>query len=167
MNLCSKCKNTKERNPENFRYDKKNERWHSWCRLCENAYTRAYFKTARGKSCAKKWRANNMEKCREIARNQRKKYPLRFKSYDLKKSVGISLEEKDAKLVQQGGLCAICRVDKPNTKKVWFADHDHKTGKFRGVLCGRCNSVLGYALDNPAILLEAANYLNRTEEPVF
>jgi hypothetical protein len=94
-------------------------------------------------------------------RTQRKEDPDRFRNYDLKK-IGVTLREKNERFQKQGRRCAICGTKKPNTKKTWFADHDHKTGKFRGVLCGKCNSVLGYANDNPQILMAAIQYLRGT-----
>lgn len=134
-------------------------KYHSWCKNCEVSYTKEYLKTATGKASIKKWRTNNPEKCNELLRDYRKRNPRRFADYDLRKRIGITLAQKEAKLESQGGLCAICSANKPNTKKTWFADHCHKTKKFRGVLCGRCNSVLGYALDSPDILVCAAAYL--------
>jgi hypothetical protein len=41
----------------------------------------------------------------------------------------------------------------------WNIDHDHQTGKVRGLLCGFCNSLLGYAKDDPATLESAIRYL--------
>lgn len=58
---------------------------------------------------------------------------------------GISTTDYDALLAQQGGVCAICGADKPSPKRFHFAvDHDHLTGRVRGLLCIRCNSHLGW-----------------------
>jgi hypothetical protein len=48
-------------------------------------------------------------------------------------------------LKYQNYTCAICGSDKPSKsgKKDWHADHDHTTGKARGVLCAGCNTLLG------------------------
>jgi hypothetical protein len=43
-------------------------------------------------------------------------------------------------------------------------DHDHLSGKIRGVLCKKCNNVLGMARDKPNILRAAASYLERSEQ---
>jgi hypothetical protein len=59
----------------------------------------------------------------------------------------------------QNRCCAICKTPVPNTKKGWNTDHDHKTNKVRGVLCGRCNSILGYAGERSEILQAAIAYL--------
>lgn len=56
----------------------------------------------------------------------------------------------------QNGLCAICN-GKCNRRLA--VDHDHKTGKVRGLLCIRCNFLLGYAKDNEEILENAILYL--------
>ncbi len=55
--------------------------------------------------------------------------------------------------------CAICRTDTPGRQ--WFVDHCHTVNRVRGILCGHCNSVLGYAKDDPAILKSAIKYLGR------
>lgn len=57
--------------------------------------------------------------------------------------------------------CEVCGADGP----VYY-DHDHsigkrRLGKFRGWLCRDCNTALGYAHDNPAILRQLADYLDR------
>lgn len=81
---------------------------------------------------------------------------------------GITLEEYEALLTAQGGVCFICRT-KP--RKVRLAvDHDHRCcpkGKscgrcVRGLLCKRCNrNLLGSAHDDTAILRRAIEYLDR------
>jgi hypothetical protein len=66
----------------------------------------------------------------------------------------------------QAGLCAICESSLPdllvyeNRRRGYAIDHDHNTGKVRGILCTECNSVLGLAGDNPDILRRAAEYLD-------
>lgn len=54
--------------------------------------------------------------------------------------LGLSLEEYDALLAAQGGGCAICG-NPPKTRRL-DVDHDHRTGKVRGLLCHRCNRAL-------------------------
>ena len=50
--------------------------------------------------------------------------------------------------------CVICG----NNEKL-VVDHDHKTGKVRGILCNNCNTGLGMLQDNPKLLLRAISYL--------
>ena len=64
-------------------------------------------------------------------------------------------------LASQDYKCAICRTDKPggNGGKYFHVDHDHVTGKVRGLLCHKCNTGIGHLNDDPARLIAAANYL--------
>lgn len=58
----------------------------------------------------------------------------------LKHTYGLTLEDFDAMVEQQGGRCAICHRVPPYRLCV---DHDHEDGRVRGLLCVRCNSALG------------------------
>jgi hypothetical protein len=63
---------------------------------------------------------------------------------------------------RQGGRCAICR-QAPSGRRVesvLHLDHDHETGRVRGMLCGRCNKALGLLRDDPSLILSLINYLN-------
>lgn len=72
---------------------------------------------------------------------------------------GLSLEEYEAKWTAQGSACAICgRQPKPGQRR-YAVDHDHKSGRVRGILCWFCNRGLGYFMDRPWVLDVAAAYL--------
>ena len=58
----------------------------------------------------------------------------------------------------QGGMCACCG-DRLSAGRGTHVDHDHKTGVVRGLLCRRCNHMIGGARDNPDILTAGAQYL--------
>jgi hypothetical protein len=77
---------------------------------------------------------------------------------NLKRMFGMSLEAYDEKLKAQRGVCAICGGLCKSGKRL-AVDHDHTTGKIRDLLCGNCNGGLGKFLDNPELLLKAADYL--------
>jgi hypothetical protein len=88
----------------------------------------------------------------------------------LRNRYGISIEEYEAILASQGGVCAICggtevfinRVSRRRDRHVMGSlpvDHCHRTGEIRGILCSRCNFVVAYARDNPDTLDRAAAYL--------
>ena len=67
-------------------------------------------------------------------------------------------------LEDQEGQCFICLSSisfgtRGYSKNSANVDHDHKTGKVRGILCGHCNSMLGHSFDNPEVLRRAAEYL--------
>ena len=57
-------------------------------------------------------------------------------------------------------VCEICKGGPSGKMKRLVTDHDHETGEFRGLLCGRCNSILGYVNDDPEVLRVAADYLD-------
>lgn len=61
---------------------------------------------------------------------------------------------------QKPEKCEICKIPSSFHKKGLYFDHDHKTGKFRGWICIRCNFALGYAQDNIEILKKMIEYLN-------
>lgn len=71
---------------------------------------------------------------------------------------GITLEHFNKMKVKQGGCCAICNK-KPKT--TLCVDHDHETGKVRGLLCGVCNRSLGLFQDDLDILRQAVKYLRK------
>lgn len=70
----------------------------------------------------------------------------------------IHRQRKGQFLTEQAGRCAICRCSLSN---FWEAalDHDHETGKYRGVLCRTCNLGLGLFHDNVLYLDRAITYL--------
>jgi Recombination endonuclease VII len=72
---------------------------------------------------------------------------------------GISREQFDQMIVAQGGLCQICEVELTRP----HVDHDHFTGKIRGILCRYCNQALGFFRDSPQILRKAADYLENRQ----
>jgi hypothetical protein len=60
--------------------------------------------------------------------------------------------------LEQGMVCEICK--KPKELKELKVDHCHKSRKIRGLLCHKCNVLLGMCLDNKKILRNAIIYLN-------
>ncbi len=64
----------------------------------------------------------------------------------------------------QGSCCGICRADQPGSRNRWHTDHDHAVGPraVRGILCQRCNIMLGAARDQVSTLLAAIPYLEKS-----
>lgn len=77
----------------------------------------------------------------------------------LKREYGITMAEYEALVQKQDGLCAICRFP-PREGHRLAVDHDHETGQIRGLLCDRCNLVLGMLESSPGALQRATEYLN-------
>jgi len=57
--------------------------------------------------------------------------------------------------------CAICHKDIKIDARSTCVDHDHSTSKIRGILCRKCNLLLGHAEDNIEVLKSAITYLNK------
>lgn len=69
--------------------------------------------------------------------------------------------EYENRKAAQGGGCAICKatVGEVKRNRALFVDHDHTTGTIRGLLCGRCNSAIGYLRDHPQYAHAMLGYL--------
>ena len=79
--------------------------------------------------------------------------------YHLKRRYGIGATEVEKLIREQGDLCPIC--ERPNPDHV---DHDHATGRVRGVSCFNCNGGLGQFGDEPQRLYRAAFYVEDLEQ---
>lgn len=77
----------------------------------------------------------------------------------LRHKFGITLEQYRVMFDNQQGCCKTCHRPQSEFKRAFAVDHNHKTGKIRGLLCSNCNTTLGKCKDNPEILLNLINYL--------
>ncbi len=128
-------------------------------RLKEKYHTDPEFRKKKLEA-VKAWRLANPEK--KKAQNRSPKQKVRDRKRTLKQ-YGLTHEAYDELLKAQSGVCAICkRVERNHYKgkpRSLHVDHDHKSGKRRGLLCSACNPVLGLAGDDAEILRRAADYL--------
>lgn len=104
-------------------------------------------------------------------REKRKTDRDRFRGYDLKKTFGITLDQYNAKLSAQDGVCAICGnpeqdIDGRGFVRALAVDHNHKTGELRDLLCGACNRMIGNGRESIEILEKAIAYLKRHDPAV-
>lgn len=86
----------------------------------------------------------------------------------LKYKFGMTIEQFDKMLADQGGCCAVCKTTNPNGEgiengknKQFSIDHDHTTGKIRGLLCNKCNRCLSFMQDSVTVLTKAITYLKK------
>lgn len=102
---------------------------------------RAYYLANRDKKLAyqKDWVAKNRDKTAV---------------HKMKYNYGISKEEFDILVQEQGGKCKICE-----TLGELHIDHDHRSGNIRGLLCGNCNRGIGMFKDNTTLMAKAIEYL--------
>ena len=131
----------------------------------------------RANAVAKKYRDSHpksdekKEESRQTSVKWRKDFkerdPIGYKEYmrrvRIAQRYGLTVEQYDAKLESQSGLCALCRKPFDNSGKDGkpHLDHNHETGANRGFVHCRCNTALGMLRDDPATCLLAADYLER------
>lgn len=111
----------------------------------------------------KKWRKENPDKYKkqEADRRYRRRQNGSLESSRLKYLYGITIEKYNQMMSDQGGVCSICALAgtvKPE-KRALCVDHDHKTGKIRGLLCHAHNFLIGYAHDSLNELSAGYHYL--------
>ena len=112
----------------------------------------------------KKYRADHGDKLRaydaKYHRDARKKNPQWTRSRQLWQNYKITLEDYEALLAAQGGHCAMCPAA-PDAQYhgVLHVDHDHGTGRVRGLLCHHCNTAIGLLREDANAAARMAQYL--------
>jgi hypothetical protein len=109
-----------------------------------------------GRDAVKKSYHKHKEKQVARAREYRANNPDAGREAKFKYKYGISLFQYELLFKAQNGKCAIC--DEPS-KATLDVDHDHATGKVRGLLCRRCNLGIGHFCDDPDVIRNAMKYL--------
>jgi hypothetical protein len=116
------------------------------------------------------WKGQSL--CIDCAKGRQKnrwesRTPKKRLEQHLKYKYSLTIKELNEALEKQNGGCAICEEVLPdllvynNRKRGYAIDHNHETGKFRGVLCLKCNTMLGMARENHDILAKASAYLEQ------
>jgi hypothetical protein len=113
----------------------------SYCKKCTARYTAV-------------WQAAHPDRYAHLGRRWR-----------LWNNYGVSLDGYRQMLTDQGGRCAVCGTTDPGRQyDNWAVDHDHQTGRVRGLLCRACNTALGLLGDDPDRLRRAALYLESSAD---
>jgi hypothetical protein len=128
------------------------------CRACLKSYS-----NKPGSNCYSEKHKNNYQKGLDFIRNHRRvyyekhrekrlahqrelrktdKYKERMRDYHLRKKYNLDILFFEERRRIQNNKCAICEKEFIDTHKI-YVDHNHKTGKFRGLLCPNCNTLLG------------------------
>lgn len=120
----------------------------SWCKECINRNSA-------------KWKKDNPDKSAASVRRfywkHRAQCILKRRCYN----VGITTKEYLEIFRLHNGKCDICGVSHLELNKGLCIDHNHETGKIRGLICDNCNKMLGHSKDNPIILENAITYLQK------
>jgi ribosomal protein L28 len=111
------------------------------CAHCGRNRSERFFVSAAGRVCSD---------CQKRTRRTSQRAGHVARTYSL------TPDQHAALLAHQSGVCAICGQERRYALNV---DHDHATGKVRGLLCRRCNKLLAAARDDVELLMDAVNYL--------
>jgi hypothetical protein len=164
-----RCRICGEEKPlsEFYAYAAMRDGYRNECKVCGNAAKAARNKAnpQAARDRVRRWREENPEKYaalkkRNAARPAKKRAD---RNGHLKRKYGITVEQYEEMFEAQGGVCYICKKPRPEDRTL-HVDHDHATGEIRGLLCFRCNNALGDFDDDPELLQNAADYLDRDPE---
>ena len=132
--VCPKCKKVLPVTSAYFNKHKRGKDGFAWaCKKCKNAYGRKYRYTSAGRTTKQKSK--------------------------LKCMFNLTLERYDQMFEEQNGKCAICNQIDISGKRL-SVDHDHQTGKVRGLLCMNCNLLLGRVESTPELFSKMMKYLD-------
>lgn len=123
-------------------------------------YYRAYYHNNKDKIAKRRkgYYELDPEKFKRQRMESMARHPLTLRKRTLKK-YDLTLEGYDELFRDQKSKCAICKTSKRNRHGTFNVDHNHVTGKVRGLLCDLCNRGLGSFKDNIQALEEAIIYL--------
>ena len=164
MKTCNKCK----QNLPLDKFSKDKTRVDGLAKQCKQCKAKTdkqwleknpdYVQTKNTPEYNKQWLEKNPTYMQQY-RDSNKKTFEESKEYRLQRKFGIGLEEYDTMLTEQEHKCIICQQQMVTP----HVDHDHNTGKVRGLLCMHCNTALGKFKDDVDTLQRAIDYLNRTK----
>jgi len=173
--ICIRCKKEKCLS-EFYRNSQKKDGFSPYCKKCHNYICNESIKRRLKKDDSLRLQKNTL--ARALYAKNPDKYRLRsrkrtyeeLKNTDLKHKYNITFKEYLEIWNKQNGVCAIC--GQPETRKtkgvlsMLCVDHDHKTGKIRGLLCFRCNTVLGKVNEDTNLFILMTDYLKKFENSI-
>ena len=149
--LCKRCQQEKpldqfDRDPRNT--GPRGKGVASGCKACRRAQEAA-------------WKVAHPEHVKTYQQGYYRANKADKRDRDLRRKYHITAAEYDAMLAAQGGHCAICPATEAGGNGVFHVDHDHdhETGRVRGLLCHACNTALGLFKESADLLAAAMVYL--------
>jgi hypothetical protein len=139
----------------------------TYCPKCSTDKPETSFHRNRAKHDGLSWYCRDCERQRSHDRQHVSRNANLWLKY------GITEDAYQEMLKKQNGVCAICQQPETQTysrsKQVrnLAVDHDHKSGKVRGLLCCACNTALGSFRDNTVVMRNAIGYLERSARPTI
>jgi len=132
--ICSKCKEEKSVN-DFYKNKYREDGLHHYCKICHSAQNKNSYSYNKSKNRG------------------------------LKNNYNLSLEKLESLYFAQDKKCKICKTEYSSVSKHGglYIDHCHTTGKVRGLLCSKCNMLLGNCNDDISILTSAINYISNSQ----
>jgi DNA-directed RNA polymerase subunit RPC12/RpoP len=128
------------------------------CVTCQKAQPLFLFYWRTGR----KTRGAVCKACRKIYEQERYRYDDgKIVAHARHRRYGVTPQELVEMFKRQVYKCACCSDPLPEITKHVHIDHDHTTGKVRGIVCRDCNMTLAYGRDDPSRLRAAADFLER------
>jgi hypothetical protein len=158
---CSKCKQSKPIT-DFYRDSSRKNKLEYWCKSCSKEYQKEYDKSEKGQQRRKLYRKTDQSKFLQKVWRTSERGKEYHREYSRKRLYGITVEEFNNLIKKQNSICPIGN-HKIEDIKQFHVDHDHVTGKIRGLLCGSHNRALGLFHDNINELQCAVQYLSIKE----
>lgn len=128
-----------------------------WCNVCKQYLEAKFFSKSES---ARDGLSPGCQNCRNKKAKEYRTPEIRRK-YRLKADYGLTIEEYQSILEKQNGLCLICqREETRRGSKILSIDHDHRTGRIRGLLCHSCNVSIGHMRESSEIIQRMVAYLD-------
>ena len=127
-------------------------------KCCQSFHNFLYRTSEYGKKNKTTWYWKNRDRILKVKRKLYYNHPEGVLKWRLSK-YSLSIKDYQIMLDRQGGVCSICGRNEMGAKKRLSVDHNKRTGAVRGLLCGKCNSVLGFVDDSIERLQNAIKYL--------
>ena len=164
---CTKCKKEKSFN-EFHKNNRSKDGLHTRCKVCKNLQNLKWVCRSKEKRALQfqKWYSNPQNR-KDYAKKQAKAYQDNKEYMQLRCrcwKAGITVKIYNELFGNHNGFCDICGIHQKDVDKTFSIDHDHVTGKIRGLLCQNCNWMLGHGRDNLDILIAAYAYLKESKE---
>lgn len=151
MKTCKKCKQTKKLT-EFYDHKTNIDRKQNICKQCFNEYGKEYRKKTKN-SRLKTWYQRKQDANPFYARNKQRKWresnPSKHRNTFLYYKYGITLDEYNRILAQQNNQCKICHIDQKLTGRLLQVDYNHQIKEVRGLVCAKCNQMIGRYKDDP------------------
>lgn len=152
--LCSQCYERERARTRKNKWSENDKGKRATCHPEKRNYSKGLCRACH----QKKFKEDNPEK-KKVYYQQIRDNWIRYSLYS---RFRMTVEQYDAKLQEQNGVCAICRKQDTKGRRL-SVDHNHATNEIRGLLCQKCNTVIGMCLEDKNTLKAAIEYLKLYE----